>query len=148
MEILNKFFKKNPINLNNYGFTVLELLVVISIIGILIAMGSVSYTTAQKKSRDSRRKSDLKAIQNAMEECYSVNEGTYETLGSGDLSGSISCSGNTVMSAIPTDPKSSSTTYYYQVTDSDDDSYTIYADLEDDGSWDGTEQDYSVSNLQ
>ena len=51
----------------NRGFTLIELLVVIAIISILTSLGSVSWSNAQQKSRDSRRKSDLKAIQTALE---------------------------------------------------------------------------------
>lgn len=64
------------INKLNRAFTLLEILVVIGIIGILIGLGAVSYSTAQKKARDAKRKSDLKTIQNAMEQCYSIN--TYQ----------------------------------------------------------------------
>jgi prepilin-type N-terminal cleavage/methylation domain-containing protein len=59
------------------GFTLLELLIVIAIIGILVAMGTVSYSTAQKRARDSKRQGDLKAIQNAFEQYYSKNNGNY-----------------------------------------------------------------------
>lgn len=60
----------------NKGFSLLELLVVISIIGILITLGLASFSTAQKKSRDARRKSDIKAIQNGFEQYYAMN-GSY-----------------------------------------------------------------------
>lgn len=55
------------------AFTLLELLVVIGIIGILLSMITVSFTNAQKQSRDARRKQDAVAIQNAMEQYYSSN---------------------------------------------------------------------------
>jgi len=55
------------------GFTLIELLVVIAIIGILVAVATVSYTTIQKRSRDSRRVTDLKAVQQAFEQYYGDN---------------------------------------------------------------------------
>lgn len=68
------FFRKKQ-----SGFTLLELLVVISIIGLLIAMGVAAFSTAQRKGRDARRQSDLKAIQNAQEQYYSANGSVYAT---------------------------------------------------------------------
>ncbi len=59
---------------SNLGFTLFELLVVISIIGILVALGVVSYSNAQKKARDSRAKSDIKAISDSFEQYYAVND--------------------------------------------------------------------------
>ena len=52
------------------GFSLIELLIVIALIGILTAIAAVSYSTVQKKSRDSRRVSDMKAIQNGYEQYY------------------------------------------------------------------------------
>jgi len=52
------------------GFSLIELLVVIALIGILTAIATASYTTMQKKSRDTRRISDMKAIQQGMEQYY------------------------------------------------------------------------------
>jgi len=79
------------------GFTLLELLIVIAIIGILVAMGTVSYSTAQKRARDSKRQGDLKAIQNAFEQYYSKNNGNYPS----------SCSVDTTYlpGGMPKDPK-------------------------------------------
>jgi len=53
------------------GFTLLELLVVIGIIGVLVSLATVAYSSAQKKSRDSRRQADMKSIQSALEVYYS-----------------------------------------------------------------------------
>lgn len=60
------------------GFTLLELLVVISIIGILTAVGLASFTDAQIKARDTKRVSDMKAFQNVYEQYYAAN-GRYGT---------------------------------------------------------------------
>ena len=57
------------------GFTLLELLVVISIIGILMTLGVAAFSTAQKKGRDAKRQGDIKSIQNAFEQYYADNSG-------------------------------------------------------------------------
>ena len=49
------------------GFTLLELLVVIAILGILSTLTVASLRGATAKGRDARRKSDVKAIQTALE---------------------------------------------------------------------------------
>ena len=62
---------------NIKGYTLLELLVVIGLITILMSFGIASYSTAQQKARDSKRKSDLKLLQNAMEQYYSICSFSY-----------------------------------------------------------------------
>lgn len=59
------------------AFTLFELLVSISIIGILVAVASTSYGGAQKKARDSRRMEDLNNIQKAFEQYYGSNGYVY-----------------------------------------------------------------------
>lgn len=49
------------------GFTLIEILVTISIVGIISAISYVSYSSAQSSGRDSKRKQDLKSIQTALE---------------------------------------------------------------------------------
>jgi prepilin-type N-terminal cleavage/methylation domain-containing protein len=58
------------------GFTLIELLLVIAIVGVLAAVGIQSFSGSQAKTRDSRRKADLKAIQQALEEYYN-DHGRY-----------------------------------------------------------------------
>src|SRR3989344_2881534 len=87
----------------NRGFTLLELLVVISLIGLLVTIGSVSYTSAQKKSRDARRKGDMKAVQNGFEQFYAGNTRYPKTSGEG---------GGAMVGGLPTDPKNTGTYVY------------------------------------
>ena len=49
------------------GFTLIELLVVIAIIGILAGFAIASFTSAQQKARDSKRKGDIDALVKALE---------------------------------------------------------------------------------
>lgn len=56
------------------GFTLVELLVVVTIISILISVAYVSFNVAQNKSRDSRRKQELKAISSTLVSYYQDND--------------------------------------------------------------------------
>src|SRR3989344_6388236 len=57
------------------GFTLVELLVVVSIIGILSSVLIVALTSAREKSRDARRLSDINAIKSAIEFYRDGNKG-------------------------------------------------------------------------
>ena len=52
---------------NHKGFSLIELLVVITIMGVLSAIAFSSYQTAQKTSRDARRRADISEIAKALE---------------------------------------------------------------------------------
>jgi prepilin-type N-terminal cleavage/methylation domain-containing protein len=86
------------------GFTLLELLVVISIIGILIAMGVVAFSTAQVTARDARRRGDLKSWQDALEQTYAENGSYSPVSGDGDCADSVTENMNGL---TPSDPKTS-----------------------------------------
>lgn len=58
------------------GFTIVELLIVIVVIGILAAITIVAYNGVQGKARDTQRISDLKSITKALE-IYKINNGNY-----------------------------------------------------------------------
>ncbi|PIS17839.1 hypothetical protein COW38_01245 [Candidatus Collierbacteria bacterium CG17_big_fil_post_rev_8_21_14_2_50_45_7] len=128
------------------GFTLIELLVVISIIGILVAVAVASYTGAQIKARDARRRSDMKAVQSTMEQYYATTGANLYAI---DLATAFS------PLPVPSDPKPSSYTY------NDDDistaGYCICAELEQTGkgnassvscAWSATGDYFCVQNQQ
>jgi len=94
------------------GFTLIELLVVISIIGILASFAIASFTSAQAKGRDSRRKADLDAIRKAGELAKTDSTGSkYYPSTTGVLA-------TTYIKAVPQDPKSTTAApipYLYSV---------------------------------
>lgn len=60
----------------NKGFTLMELMIVIVIMGILVAVGLTSYKSTQTKSRDIRRKNDLAQIAKALH-LFLLDYGVY-----------------------------------------------------------------------
>lgn len=61
------------------GFTIVELLIVIVVIGILAALVITTFSGIQQKGRDTERETDIKAIHGQLEAYYAQN-GNYPTL--------------------------------------------------------------------
>ena len=64
------------IKTKNNGFTVVELVIVVVIIGIISTIGFVQYSSSQKRSRDAIRQSHVSKIVEALETYY-VSNGRY-----------------------------------------------------------------------
>lgn len=62
--------------LNKKGFTLVELLVTISIIAILSAVGLIIFNNVQKTARDSKKVADIREIQKALE-VYFIKSSQY-----------------------------------------------------------------------
>ena len=114
------------------GFTLLELLVVISIIGILLGIISASFVTGQKRSRDARRRADLKAVQQSLEQCYALNN-LYPATGTINSGQPLTCGSQTTMSLISYDPKNSGSYVYTYSATANKDGYCLCALLEQTG---------------
>ena len=108
------------------AFTLIELLVVIAIIGILSTLSMVSLGSARQKARDTRRVSDIRQIQTALE-MYAINStaGGYPVTTSANIKGyclddagfSPACGSVVFMKKIPANPTPSGTDYIYSSSD-------------------------------
>ena len=111
------------------GFTIVELLIVIVVIGILAAITIVAFNGVQTRGYDSRRTNDVAGIKKALE-MYKVDEGQYPAACGADNSG---CSVGALNSflvpkyipSIPQDPKAPSRSYDYVRGTVANDSYAI-----------------------
>lgn len=143
------------------GFTLIELMVVIGIMGVLVAVSATSFISAQLKARDARRKSDLSQISKALEMYYN-DQGRYPLASNGQIAGcgsgvcgwgdpedSLSNVNQSVvyLEVIPADPTNGHA-YRYRAS-GDGLSYQLYARLENendpdlDRNGDGSADNYS-----
>src|SRR5665647_197053 len=108
------------------GFTIVELLIVIVVIGILAAITIVAYSNIQGRARDAKRQTDLSAIQQGLELYYVDNGGYPNCSGGTNLPGGAAPYGTVAaclatltpkyLSATLKDPiNSGSSQYWYAV---------------------------------
>lgn len=80
------------------GFTIVELLIVIVVIGILAAITIVAYNGVQTRAFNTRVQSDVKNVQKIVE-AYNAINGTYPSTGSlSTVYGDSNCPGGTIRS--------------------------------------------------
>lgn len=86
------------------GFTMIELLVVATIIILLSAIGLVSFSQANKRARDGKRKADLEQARSALE-LYRSDNGFYPATNSWTTLISTLNTGGYLNTATMVDPK-------------------------------------------
>ncbi len=118
------------------GFTLIETLVVITVLGIITTLISASFIRSQRSGRDSARRSDMNAYRGALEQYANANGGLYPNSVS-----VISFTSSSCLSLAPTyvgrcagDPRSgvgAQPDYKYQTSsDGSQINYCIWAKLE------------------
>ncbi len=115
------------------GFTLIELIVVISIIGILSTVLVANFMQVRYKTRDAVRKKDLEQIRLSLES-YRTDVGSYpaslySVAADADCpkGNSISSGSTTYMKEIPCDPREPTKQYYYEAVGSSRLQYVLYA---------------------
>lgn len=123
------------------GFTLIEMLVVVSLIGVLTTLVAANLNSARERARDTQRKSDLRNLETSLRLFYQdyqkfpdASSGVIVGCGTGGGSacpssdGSWTADSNVYMSKFPGDPLPDQT-YKYSVG-SDNETYTLDACLE------------------
>lgn len=108
---------QSPIINGQSGFTLVELLIVIAIIGILSTLLMTNFIGIRQRARDAQRKADVRQIQSALE-LYRADNGSYPAaVGANGLTTtcptpqSFANGGTTYMAQVPCDPLGAS--YYH-----------------------------------
>ena len=101
------------------GFTLIEMLVVLTIIGIVMALSLFGISSSRETARDANRKADLELIRSGLE-LYKADCNDYpasitkDTPLVGDGSPASTClTTNTYISSIPKDPLDDARLYRY-----------------------------------
>lgn len=106
----------------NRGFTLVELLIAITLLSLLAAVSIASFRSSQRNTRDGRRKGDMVALQQAFEQYFAVNA-TYNA----------TCSvmaTNYIQGAYPQDPVGAAGGHSDYADSCSTTSYCICAELE------------------
>jgi prepilin-type N-terminal cleavage/methylation domain-containing protein len=104
---------------NKRGFTLVELMVAISILALLSAIGIVFYGQAELSARDSKRQQDIREIQNALEQYYTLNRAFPNLAANGTTAANLyATAGNWPVNffqsgAVPVNPRDSAHYTYY-----------------------------------
>lgn len=128
------------------GFTLVELLVVMAILGILASIGFGQYRTSQEKARDAQRKADLDNIARALEMYYNDNQSypSADLLSWGNpFQKEVGGSTIIYMKQLPQDPGGVDYCYF-----SDGSSYRLYSILENERDSDYYEAGYVVDGCE
>jgi len=117
----------------NKGFTLIEMLVVIAVIGLLASLILVGLSSFRTRGRDTRRVADTKEVQNGLE-LYYMKNGAYPIVSGGNASARWDSLRTSLTGAgigindIPQDPTAPTRSYDYQ---SDGQHYVVAVTIED-----------------
>lgn len=121
-------------NGNQLGFTLMELMIVMMIIGILVTIVAGSFMQTKVKSRDAQRKNDITQLQRSLE-AYLNDHGEYPDSTGGKVMSLdwgapfTDANGTVYMISLPNDIKAPTIQFYYH-TNSTNMKYQLFTTLE------------------
>jgi prepilin-type N-terminal cleavage/methylation domain-containing protein len=122
--VITKYIKRKK----KTGFTMIELLVVLAIVGMASTVGAVTFNSSLVKSRDAKRKKDISTLKTSFEDYYNDNDcyppaTILDDCGSSDLA--------PYLNEIPCDPVEKTPYLYVPLADVCD-GYQLLTNLEND----------------
>ena len=143
------------------GFTLVELLIVISIIGVLAGFLFVNFSNVRERGRDSRRKNDLNQIKTALRlyyndyQKYPTDNGSGGIIGCGTLGDQVCTWGGSFGSTdvqymkLPLDPLNQGLYVYKYAQYGGDDGFrlTVYIENNSDPAAHNSQRDCGIAEV-
>jgi prepilin-type N-terminal cleavage/methylation domain-containing protein len=111
---------------NKNAFTLIELLIVMAILSALASIAIISFSGAQKTAKDTKRKSDLRQYQTAIEIFANKNNGVFPVRSSAVSAFSL-CGASNPLGSINCVDDADNTKHYMYQSNAAGTSYVLYA---------------------
>lgn len=114
--------------LRSKSFTIIELLIVITVIAILVGIALPRFKGMQDEGNIAKAKGELRTLQTAVESYYIHNNSTYPATGSAALQTALASAVPNIIDYVPTDPFSSTgLDYSYVLGGTNNKFYVLYS---------------------
>lgn len=137
-----------------FGFTMIELLITMAVLGVLASIVLITFTGQQKSARDTQRRSDLQQYRIALENYANANNSVYPT--GADTAVNNFCASGAALSNFMSGCPSGSPYSYQYTSDGSGTKYVMWVELERSGnnwvacsggkSGERTKTDFSAAN--
>ncbi|KKS77649.1 MAG: General secretion pathway protein G [Candidatus Woesebacteria bacterium GW2011_GWB1_43_14] len=118
----------NSSDISQKGFTLMELLIVIAVLGVLLTLVSLRLVGPEKQARDTKRQSDLKQYQTLLEIYASANKEKYPSEDGVTLP--LVCTNYLGATSCPDDPRQTQNGSYMYSADVSGLRYVVWTKLE------------------